>query len=148
MNQRRRHDDELARNVEIQRLQQPDRVEVLRRDERNRNVVNTHLVLFDEVQQEIERSLEVVELDRECVEGGFEALGLVHQDFYLYEIFIASRTRAIVSVATRRARLEPSNRTSFKRSGFASTAARRSRIGSRCAFNALASLVFTSTSPT
>src|SRR5262249_40421503 len=48
-------------------LHQRDGVEVLLRDERDRNVVDADLVLLDEVQQQIERSLERLELDRKRV---------------------------------------------------------------------------------
>src|SRR5439155_2337557 len=109
------------------------------------DVVDIHLVLLDEVKQQIQQPLEVRELDRKRVGRGLEiGVRLGH----LYVIFIASRTRSIVCTAVTRARLLPSNRISFSRSGFARTADRRSRIGSRYAFNAFASFVFTSTSPT
>ena len=126
-----------------------DRVEVLLRDQRDRDVVDVHLVLPDEVQQQIERPLEVrSSLTGKRVGRRLEVACWLRPMSSVAEIFIASRTRSIVSPATARARFEPSNRISFSRSGFASTAARRSRIGSRCAFSALASLVLTSTSPT
>jgi hypothetical protein len=56
---------------------------------------------------------------------------LVVRSFYRYEIRIASRTRAKDCRAAARARFEPSNSSSFNRSGCASIAARRARIGSR-----------------
>ena len=59
MNQRRRHHQELARDVEVELLHQRDRVEILRVIERDRDVVDADLVLLDEVQQQIERALEV-----------------------------------------------------------------------------------------
>ncbi len=145
VNQRRGHDEELAGDVQIQLLHQRDRVEILRRDQRDRDVVDVHLVGANEVEQQIERPLEVREPDGErlgrrlevCVKAG-----------HRYAIFIASRTRAIVVAAIVRARFDPSKRISFRRSGRASTCARRSRIGARYAFIAFASFVFTSTSPT
>ena len=59
VNERRGHHEELAGDVEVELLHQLDRVEVLLRDERDRDVVDVHLVLLDEVQQQIERPLEV-----------------------------------------------------------------------------------------
>src|SRR6185503_15743680 len=59
VNQRRRHDDVFAGGVEIELLHQRDGLEVLRRDQGNRDVVDVQLVLLDQVEQQIERSLEV-----------------------------------------------------------------------------------------
>ena len=67
VDQRRRHHEELAGDVEIELLHQRDRLEVLRGDERDRDVVDVDLVLPDQVQQQIERSLEVRQLDREGI---------------------------------------------------------------------------------
>jgi len=122
------HEQELAGDVEIQLLHQGDRVEVLRRDERDRDVVDAHLVLANEVQQQIERPLEVRQLDRKGVRRRLEVR--VHVG-HRYEIFIASRTRSSVAPAIVRARFEPSNRISFSRSGVERMRARRSRIGAR-----------------
>ena len=58
VNQRRRHHQELPGHVEVQLLHQIDVAEVLLGDERDRDVVDVHLVLANEVQQEIERTLE------------------------------------------------------------------------------------------
>ena len=128
VNQRRRHHDVLARDVQIELLEQRDRVEILRGDQRDRNVVDADLVLPDQVQQQIERALEIGQLDRKGVGGRLElGMRLAH----LYEIFTASRTRSMVPAAMVRARFDPSNSISRSRSGFASTAARRSRIGAR-----------------
>src|SRR5262249_8858175 len=124
---------------------------VLLRDERYRDVVDVHLIFLDEVQQEIQRSLELLEAHREGVDVRLEVGLRIHLQTpipYLYEILIASLTRSIVSPATFRARRAPSPTVSCNRSGRPITAARRSRIGARYAFNALASLVLTSTSPT
>jgi hypothetical protein len=41
-------------------------------DERNRNVVDVHLVLANEVNQEVKRSLERIELDLVRIGRGFE----------------------------------------------------------------------------
>ncbi len=62
MNQRRRHHDELTRDVEIQLLHQLDRLEVLFRDERDGNVVDVHLMLLDEMNQQVEWAFEVLEV--------------------------------------------------------------------------------------
>ena len=59
VNQRRRHHEELAGDVEVQLLHQLDGVEILLRDERDRNVVDVDLVLLDQVEQQVERALEV-----------------------------------------------------------------------------------------
>ena len=72
MDQRRRHDEELARDVEVELLHQLDRRKVLLRDQRDWNVMDAHLVLSDEVQQQIERSLEHLELDGKRVGRRFE----------------------------------------------------------------------------
>ena len=52
VNQRRGHHEELPRDVEVQLLHQVEVVEVLLGDERDRNVVDVHLVLLDEVEQQ------------------------------------------------------------------------------------------------
>jgi hypothetical protein len=72
MNQRRRHDEELARNIQVQLLHQGDVGEVLLGDERNRDVVDVHLVLANEVNQQVKRSLERIELDLVRIWRGFE----------------------------------------------------------------------------
>src|SRR5207249_3763924 len=79
VDQGRGHHQELACDIEIQLLHQVNRVEILRRDERNGNVVDVHLVFPDEVKQQIERPREVIELDGERVGGRFEVLRLIHQ---------------------------------------------------------------------
>ena len=86
------------------------------------------------------------ELDRERVRRRFE----------IVRCWLASSVRNLHRVAHALHRLGGDDARALRafeqdlrrRSGFASTAARRSRIGSRCAFSALASFVFTSTSPT
>jgi hypothetical protein len=106
-----RHDDELAGDVEVQLLHHLESLEILLRDERDRDVVDADLVLLDEVQQQIERALERLQLDRERVRRRFEVLVRFG---HRYEIFIASRTRSMVCAATLRARREPSKRMSFR----------------------------------
>jgi hypothetical protein len=64
VDERRRHDEELPRHVEVHLLHQIDVVQILFRDERDRDVVDVQLVLLDEVNEQIERPLEVVEPDR------------------------------------------------------------------------------------
>ncbi len=59
----RRHHEELSRDVEIQLLHQRDEAEVLLGDERDGDVVDVHLVLANEVDQQVERPLERIELD-------------------------------------------------------------------------------------
>ncbi len=109
VDQRRRHHQELAGDVEVQLLHQVEVLEVLLRDERDRDVVDVDLVLLDEVQQQIERALEVLEADRVVLEDGLELELLGRSSIVCqYLSFTASRTRAIVSCATARARREPS----------------------------------------
>src|SRR5262249_47906940 len=113
VNQRRSHHEELARHVEVQLLHQIDVGEVLLGDEGDRNVVDVDLVLLDEVQQQIERSLEILQADRIRLENGFELLFHSHHArpegrAYWYRSFTASRTRSMVSQATTRAFFDPS----------------------------------------
>ena len=79
MNQRRSHHKIIAGNIEVELLHQFDRVEILLRDEGDRDVMDAQLVLLDEVQQEIERPLELFEPDREGVDAGLEILLRIHQ---------------------------------------------------------------------
>ena len=59
----RGHDDELAADLDVDGLHRLEIFEVLPGDPLDRNVINIHLVLAHEVEQEIERSLEDVEFD-------------------------------------------------------------------------------------
>ena len=140
---------------------QRDVAEVLLGDEGDRDVVDVQLVLANQVQEQVERPLEGIELDLIGVRRRFEVGVFVHDratGFGLratgfgntpqYLSFIASLTRSIVACAMTRARREPSTRISRMWSGLAMTARRRSRTGSSAAFSAAASFVFTSTSPT
>src|SRR5262249_20252557 len=61
--QRRRHEQILTGNVEIQRAHLIEVRNVLLGDERDGNVEDVELVLPDQMQQEIERPLEDFELD-------------------------------------------------------------------------------------
>jgi hypothetical protein len=76
VNQRGGHHEELPDDVEVQLLHQIQVIEVLLRDERDRNVVDVDLVLLDEVQQQIERTFEVLKVNRVVLENGLEVLGL------------------------------------------------------------------------
>ena len=76
VNERGRHDEELAGHVEVQFLHQVEVVEILLRDQRDRNVVDIHLVLLDQVQQQIERPLEIEQANRIVLEDRFEFAGL------------------------------------------------------------------------
>jgi len=58
---------ELAGDVEVELLHQRDRVQILRGDQGDRDVVDVELVLPDQVQQQIQRPFEVRQLDREGV---------------------------------------------------------------------------------
>jgi hypothetical protein len=79
VNQRRRHHEELPRDVEVQILHQVDVLEVLFRHLEDRDVVDVHLVPLDEMQQQIERALEIIEVDRVRLEDGLEVVGLHHR---------------------------------------------------------------------
>jgi hypothetical protein len=68
MDQRRRHHQEVAGDVEVQLLHHVEIVEVLPRDQRNRDVVDIHLVLADQMDEQIERSLEGLQPDPDDVE--------------------------------------------------------------------------------
>ena len=74
VDERRRHHQELARDVEVELLHQLNRLEVLRRDQRNRNVVDVDLVLLDQMKEEVNRTLEVLEPDRQGIGGRFEVV--------------------------------------------------------------------------
>src|SRR5437870_2086770 len=63
INQIGRHDDELARDVDLQFLESLEILEVLARDSFDRNIVNIDFVAFDQVKQEIERSFKNFELN-------------------------------------------------------------------------------------
>ena len=63
VNQIRRHDDELARDVDVQLLEGLEIFEVLAGDPFERDFVNVDLVLLDQVKQQIERTFENLELD-------------------------------------------------------------------------------------
>ena len=78
VDERRRHHQELAGDVEVQLLHQLDRVEVLRGDQRDRDVVDVDLVPPDEVQQQIERAFEVLEVNRQGVDRRFEVGSVIH----------------------------------------------------------------------
>lgn len=57
------HDDELGSEVDVQELEGVDVIEILLGDFLDGDGVDIQLVLFDEVEQEIERTLEDFELD-------------------------------------------------------------------------------------
>ena len=63
VNQRRRHDEELPRHIKIHLLHQLDVVEVLLRDDRNRDVIDIQLALANQMEEKIERALEGIQLD-------------------------------------------------------------------------------------
>src|SRR5882724_7080576 len=57
VDQRRRHINKFRRHIHVQLFQFVQVVEVLRRDLRNLNIVNIHLLLFDQIQQQVQRPL-------------------------------------------------------------------------------------------
>src|SRR5439155_27065976 len=115
-----------ADGVEVELLHHLDVIEILLRNGGNRDVVDVHLVFLDEMNQQVQRPLEGVELHRVGVRRRFEVCGRAgnivgHFESRIptpesrpwgYRIFIASRTRSIVSTATFLARAEPSTRIS------------------------------------
>ena len=68
VDQRRRHHQELAGDVEVELLHQVEVLEVLLGDQRDRDVVDVHLVLLDQMNEQIERALERLHLDLDVVE--------------------------------------------------------------------------------
>ena len=63
VDQRGRHHQELAGDRQVQRLHRADVVEVLLGDQRDRDVVDVDLVLLDQMQQEVQRTLELIQSD-------------------------------------------------------------------------------------
>ena len=59
----RRHDDELAGDIDVQFLEGLQIFEVLPGDALDRDVVDVELIALDQIKQEIERALENLELD-------------------------------------------------------------------------------------
>ena len=72
VDQRRGHHQELAGDVEIELLHQLDVLEILLRDHRDGDVVDVHLAGANEVQEQIERTLEGIEFDLVGVRRRFE----------------------------------------------------------------------------
>ncbi len=68
-----RHHNELGSEVDVEELESIDVIEVLLGDLLDRNGVDVQLVLFDQVEQEIERAFEDFELD--FVIGVFQGTG-------------------------------------------------------------------------
>jgi hypothetical protein len=63
VDKRRRHVNELRGHIYVELFELMKIVEVLRRDLGDLDIVNVHFLLFDEVEQEIERTLEDRNLD-------------------------------------------------------------------------------------
>ena len=63
VNQIRRHDDEFARDIDVQFLECLEIFEVLAGDPFERDLVNVDLVPLDQIKQQIERTFENLELD-------------------------------------------------------------------------------------
>ena len=72
VNERGRHHQKLAGDVEVHLGHQLEIVEVLPRHEDDGDVVDAQLVLLDEVQQQVERALEVLKADGIVHEHRFE----------------------------------------------------------------------------
>ena len=69
MNQRRGHEDELAAEVDVQLFGLAQVVQVLPRDARDRDVRDVDLLPPDEAEQQVKRTLELVEADVENTGG-------------------------------------------------------------------------------
>ena len=63
VDQVRRHDDELARDIDVQFLEGLQIFEVLLGDPLERDVVNVELIALDQIKQEVERALKNLEPD-------------------------------------------------------------------------------------
>ena len=78
------HDEEIARHLDVQRVQGSQILQVLPRDPRDGDLPDLHLVPLDEVQEQIQRSLECLEVDRVAPKLGglrfLHALGKIHSD--------------------------------------------------------------------
>jgi hypothetical protein len=112
LHQGSRHHQELAGNVEIQLLHQVQVIEILLGDDGDLNVVHVHLVLLDQMNEQIERAVEALQLDLDRLElrlenlfgrRWFAAAGRrrtvgrnVRRIGHQYFSFTASRTRSIV----------------------------------------------------
>ena len=59
LQERRCHDEELASIIDIEAIELPDVFIELVRNRHNRDVVDVDLVLFDQVQEQVERTLEI-----------------------------------------------------------------------------------------
>jgi hypothetical protein len=68
VDERRRHHQELAGDVQVELLHQVEIFEVLLGDDRNLDVVDVHLVLLDQMNQQIERTFEGLHLDFDRLE--------------------------------------------------------------------------------
>ena len=65
LDQRRRHEDKLAAQIDIQLVRAAQEVEILIRDLRDRDVVDVDLVPANQVKQEADRPFVVLEPDPE-----------------------------------------------------------------------------------
>src|SRR2546425_12491252 len=125
----RRHDEVLARAVEVQLGQLLEHRQVLVRDGGDGDVGDLHLVLLDEVKEEVERALE---------DGEPHGAGRAHRP-------TASRTCAMVSAATARACALPAS--SAARASAGVRRARRARMGSSSACTCLIMICLHSRQP-
>src|SRR3989441_2359939 len=131
VDQRRCHDQIGAGGLEILELQRLEVSQVLIGDGADGQRGEIDLVGAAEVQQQVERALELPDAKREEIAARTLARRRGHG-----VSGTTRRTSSIVASATLRARIEPVLRTSTIRSGFSANAWRRSRIGasagSRC----------------
>ena len=75
--QRGGHHQEVTRDVEVELLHHVEVVEILLGDEHDRDVVDVDFLLPDQQQQQVERTLEVVEPDRILFESRLEIADVV-----------------------------------------------------------------------
>ena len=160
VDQRRRHHQEFAGDVEVELLHQVQVLEVLLGDDRDLDVVDVHLVLLDQMNEQIERAFERLQLDLDRLElrledlfgascgGAASPAGFLECRPSVLQLHgLAHALHRLVRHALRLLRAVHQHVANV--AGLApAPAARRSRIGSSRALMAAASLVFTSTSPT
>src|SRR5205085_12527283 len=141
--------------VEVQRARRVHVLQVPVGDERDGDVEDVELVLLDEREQQVERSLELGQRDREsCAPRrrwrGVFADARLHEDASpkaAQASFIAARTLTIVSSAMARAFSVPSRTSSSTRPGVRSSSCRAARCFSSTGSRFSNSIFLQSTQP-
>jgi len=78
--ERSRHENEFARDFKIQILYQLDIPEILMGDPGDGNIIDVHLFLLDQIQQEIERPVEYIQVY-------FVSVGLISRGDFAHVFF-------------------------------------------------------------